>query len=61
MPMSMMGRPQYMDPNFDPFGRRKFDNEGNDIPEPNRLMRTSARKGTTNREMRPMFEAIGRI
>ncbi len=57
----MMGRPQYMDPNFDPFGRRKVDNEGDDIPEENRLMRTSGRKGTTNREMRPMFEASGRI
>ena len=60
-----MSLPQYMDkrmePNFDPFGRRKVDNDGDDIPEENRLMRTSARKGTTYREMRPIFEASGRM
>jgi len=52
---------QRMEPNFDPFGRRKVDIDGDDIPEENRLMRTSARKGTTYREMRPIFEASGRM
>ena len=45
---------------FDNFGRRINDNEGNFIPEENRLTRTNAGQ-RRRREMAPMYEAPGRM
>lgn len=47
-------------PDFDNFGRRMNDNDGNYIPESSRLSRTNAGK-RRRREMMPMFEASGRM
>jgi hypothetical protein len=45
---------------FDNFGRRMNDNEGNFISEESRLTRTNAGQ-RRRREMMPMYEAPGRM
>ena len=45
---------------FDNFGRRMNDSEGDFIPEEDRLTRTNAGQ-RRRREMTPMYEASGRM
>ena len=65
-PSPMMIVPPYRSnmrsgPEFDNFGRREIDNEGDMIPEENRLTRTVAKKVDRKREMGKIFEVPGRM